>query len=117
MNRQILVIDDNEWIRKLLLDLFQENGFQVFEAEDGESACRLLSQHPNQIDLVTLDLELPGIDGVETFHRLRSIQPELKVLIMSGSTKYTGFNPPQVPRLNKPFSTEQVLGWVNGLVG
>ena len=117
LEQKILVIDDDEWIRRLLQDLFQESGFTVMQAEDGESACVLFSRHAEEIDLVTLDLDMPGIDGVETFHRLREIQPEIKVVILSGSPRYQGFNPPQVPRVNKPFSADRLMDCVRGLVG
>lgn len=117
MDHKILVIDDDEWVRRLLQDLFQESGFKVMEAGDGESACVLFSRHAEEIDLVTLDMDMPGLDGVETFHRLREIRPEIKVVILSGSPRYQGFNPPRVPRVDKPFSTDRLLNCVRSMVG
>lgn len=116
MDHKILVVDDDEWVRRLLGDLFQESGFQVMEAGDGESACVLFSRYAREIDLVTLDLDMPGIDGVETFHRLRQIHPGVKVVILSGSPRYQGFNPPKVPRVNKPFSADRLLDCVRSMV-
>jgi DNA-binding response OmpR family regulator len=116
MNRQILIIDDDREIRALLQDLFNESGYRVLQANDGESACVLFSQRCSEIDLVTLDLELPGISGVETFHRLKSIHPDAKIVILSGAPRYQDFNPPQVPRVDKPFSADRLLDCVRSLV-
>ncbi|MBN1197352.1 MAG: response regulator [Candidatus Aminicenantes bacterium] len=116
MNRQILIVDDDREIRALLQDLFIDSGYRVLQANDGESACVLFSQHCREIDLVTLDLELPGISGVETFHRLKSIHPEIKIVILSGAPRYQDFNPPKVPRVDKPFSADRLLDCIHALV-
>ena len=115
MNKKILIVDDDEWIRNLLRELFQDSGYQVWDAGDGEAACVLFSKHINEIDVVTLDLDLPGINGEETFHKLKSLQPDIKIVIVSGALDYAHFQPSDVPRLQKPFSTAQLLNCVQEL--
>lgn len=115
MKKRILIVDDDEWVRSLLRELFQDSGYQVWDAGDGESACVLFSKHFKEIDIVTLDLDLPGIDGVETFHRLKSLHPDIKIIIISGSQNFAHFKPPRVPLVQKPFSTAQLLTCIHEL--
>ena len=65
----ILIIEDNERNLKLVRDVLQFNGFQTAEARSAEDGLALASANPP--DLVLLDLQLPGIDGLEAFRQLR----------------------------------------------
>ena len=65
----ILIIEDNERNLKLVRDVLQFNGFQTVEARTAEDGLALASANPP--DLVLLDLQLPGIDGLEAFRQLR----------------------------------------------
>jgi DNA-binding response OmpR family regulator len=65
----ILIIEDNERNLKLVRDVLQFNGFQTAEARTAEDGLALASASPP--DLVLLDLQLPGIDGMEAFRQLR----------------------------------------------
>ena len=66
----ILVIEDNEKNRKLVRDVLTFKGYQVIEAETGEDGVRLA--HERLPRLVLMDIQLPGIDGIEALHRLRA---------------------------------------------
>jgi CheY-like chemotaxis protein len=69
-NELILIVEDNEKNRKLLRKVLERIGYRTAEVETGEEAIEVArSLGP---DLVLMDYELPGIDGVETFHRLRA---------------------------------------------
>ncbi|MBI1846362.1 MAG: response regulator [Candidatus Rokubacteria bacterium] len=68
-NELILIVEDNEKNRKLARDVLAFNGYRLLEAETGEDAVRLArEQHP---DLVLMDIQLPGIDGITALRQLR----------------------------------------------
>jgi two-component system, cell cycle response regulator DivK len=67
--RRILVVEDNPLNLKLVRDVLQFAGYDVIEAHSGEEGVRAALADPP--DLVLMDLQLPGIDGTETLHRLR----------------------------------------------
>jgi CheY-like chemotaxis protein len=67
---RVLVVEDNELNLKLVRDVLQVAGYEVLEARSGEEGLEVA--HAAVPDLVLMDLQLPGIDGVETLHRLRS---------------------------------------------
>ena len=65
----ILIVEDNEKNRKLLRDVLQFNGYRTIEAETGEDGVALALAHIP--DLILMDYQLPGIDGIEAFRRIR----------------------------------------------
>jgi two-component system cell cycle response regulator DivK len=67
---QILVVEDNERNMKLFCDVLQASGYRTLEATTGERAVELALEHVP--DLVLMDIQLPDIDGVEAFDRLRA---------------------------------------------
>jgi two-component system cell cycle response regulator DivK len=69
-NELILIVEDNEKNRKLVRDVLQFKGYRTIEAETGEDGVTLAQQH--KPDLILMDYQLPGIDGIETFRRIRS---------------------------------------------
>ena len=90
----ILIVDDQEMVRTLVADLLSDSNFEVITASTGQDAVDLYTQmmeeareqerleHP--VDLVILDMILPKGDGVETFQRLRAINPDVRVILSSG---------------------------------
>jgi two-component system cell cycle response regulator DivK len=68
-NELILIVEDNEKNRKLLRDVLQFKAYRTLEAETGEDGVALALAH--KPDLVLLDYQLPGINGIETFRRIR----------------------------------------------
>ena len=66
----IVVVDDDEEIRSLLQDFLKKHGYQVYTAENSEALFALLKKHPT-IDLILLDIMLPGVDGIEVCKTLR----------------------------------------------
>ncbi|MFA6793156.1 MAG: response regulator [Candidatus Neomarinimicrobiota bacterium] len=80
----ILIIDDEEAIRKMLKKSLDYMGFAVLEAGTGDAGIRIYREHQKSIGLVILDVIMPGMDGVETYQKLREINPDVAVLISSG---------------------------------
>jgi two-component system response regulator AtoC len=79
---RMLVVDDDEGLREYLQALASSRGFQVFAAPTGEEAIQTLDH--SRPDLVTLDLVLPGMDGLETLKHLKERLPEVPVIMLSG---------------------------------
>ena len=68
-NELILIVEDNEKNRKLARDVLQFKGYRTIEAETGEDGVKLALEH--KPDLILMDYQLPGIDGIEAFRRIR----------------------------------------------
>lgn len=77
----VLVVDDTEFMVKVLEDIFASAGFEVLTAASGEQALALYELRVP--DLVTLDVVMPGMDGIATLKRLREIDPAVKVVMVS----------------------------------
>lgn len=80
----ILLVDDEAFIREIGEELLTLLGYRVLLAESGEQAEEVLAAEKPNIDLVLLDLIMPGRDGGETYQRLRALDPALKVLLATG---------------------------------
>ena len=80
----ILLIDDEESVRVGIEFMLVKIGYTVHSAENGMEALEIFREHWRQIDLVILDLVMPGMLGAEVFDQLREIDPACKVLLSSG---------------------------------
>ena len=79
---KILVIDDNEALRKMVARMLQGAGHEVVSAGDGKRGIALFEEQSP--DLVITDILMPDMDGVETVTSLRRITPDVKIILMSG---------------------------------
>ena len=81
----ILLVDDEPGIRRSLGEALKDEGYQVVKAERGEQALDLLQNPDGEgIDLVLLDVWLPGLDGLETLKQVKLLRPELPIVMISG---------------------------------
>ena len=80
----ILLVDDEQMVLEVNKSLLEYMGYRVYAAGSGQEAIALYMEKRSEIDLVILDMILPGISGGETFDRLREIDPEIRVLLCSG---------------------------------
>jgi CheY-like chemotaxis protein len=81
-DERILVVDDDPVQREVLSNLVSRLGYTVHTMENGEAAVDYIREHPQ--DLLVLDMVMGGIDGTETFRRIKEIFPEQKAVILSG---------------------------------
>jgi signal transduction histidine kinase len=80
----LLVIDDEEIVRQSVGDMLTTQGMTVLTAVDGQSGITTYKALQETIQLIILDLSMPGLSGEETFHALRAINPHAKILLSSG---------------------------------
>ncbi|WP_245237509.1 response regulator, partial [Paenibacillus ihuae] len=109
LNR-ILVVDDEERIRRLLKMYLEKEGYEIDEAEDGEIALRKATA--NDYGLILLDVMLPGIDGIEVLTRLRGVKstPVLMLTAKGGEiNRVQGFEMGADDYVVKPFSPREVI--------
>jgi two-component system, OmpR family, KDP operon response regulator KdpE len=108
---RVLIVDDETAIRRALRPPLAELGFQVTEASRGEEALQLL--HSNPIDVVLLDINMPGIGGIETLRRIRAITPRLPVLMVTvrdgEEGKVEALELGADDYITKPFSTRELI--------
>jgi PAS domain S-box-containing protein len=83
----VLVIDDEELVRRTARVSLERRGFSVFLAENGLTALKILEQNEGRIQVAVLDLSMPGMSGREVLPRLRQLHPKLKVLLSSGYSR------------------------------
>lgn len=80
----ILIVDDHETIWDFLIEALQLLGYSVLLAENGEDAVSIYKENPGVVDLVLLDMIMPKMGGHQAFYQLRTIDPDVKVLLSSG---------------------------------
>ena len=109
--RRLLIVDDAEVMRTYLASLLEIRGYQVDTAEDGRSALALLEGGAAP-DVVILDVMMPGIDGLETLRRIRELDPELPVVMLSvvgkAATIVGRMQLGAADYLNKPFEEDEL---------
>jgi PAS domain S-box-containing protein len=109
----VLVVEDDEMIRKLVQKVLKANGYQVLVAASGGDAERVAGQHDGPIHLLMTDVVMPGLNGREVAQRLAAQRAGIRVLYLSGYTDdaivHHGVLDPGVAFLQKPF-TPAVLG-------
>jgi DNA-binding response OmpR family regulator len=85
-NTTILVIDDEAEQRELVRGILRREAYRMLEASDYDDALAVQRTHLGEIDLVLIDLRLPGGNGYDLSEALLAIEPHLKVLFISGQT-------------------------------
>lgn len=112
-NKLVLVIDDESDVREATTDILASAGVEVMGAADGLSGIQLFKQHVTKIDLVLLDLSMPGIDGEETFHQMRAHNDQVPIILISGydetNVMQRFIHNEDVGFLQKPYSVEKLM--------
>lgn len=118
MTRKILIIDDSGYSRKVLRKILETAEYSVVEASDGLTALEVyMLENP---DAVFLDLNMPGINGLEVLFKLVEINPNIRIAIASAdiqeSTKKMAMDAGAYVYVNKPLYEENVLKTITTLM-
>ncbi len=120
LKRNVLVVDDENFVRDLIEGILSREGIEVLKAGNGREAKDVFTEHHDHIDLVILDMIMPGIKGDEVLKMLREIRDDIKVIISSGfmsedqrerlrECRVEGF-------LDKPYKDRNVIRIVNRIL-
>ena len=107
----VLIADDEDSVRKLVMAVLATNGYTVLEARDGQEALELYNQQRSRVDLVLTDVVMPRMNGFELGKQVTQLDPHRKLLFMSGyrdNQTGSGDEPPRV-LLHKPFTPDALL--------
>ncbi len=116
----VLIVEDNEKNMKLARDVLQARGYQTLEAVTGEEGVRLALEH--RPDLILMDIQLPGIDGVEAFRRIRAEAATAGIPIAALTASVTPTDRSQITAagfdafLSKPINLKEFLETVQRLI-
>jgi PAS domain S-box-containing protein len=108
----VLLVEDEDAVRRLAARVLRSRGYTLLEARDGEEAERIAREHPEAIDIVVTDLVMPRMSGRQLAGVLERVRPRLRFLFMSGYTDEAvmrqGVHESAVDFLQKPFSPEEL---------
>ncbi len=115
MKREILVVEDDLELRKLLIGFLKHNGFEVSHADNGKKALELIEMK-GLPDLVLTDLIMEEMEGIELIRNLKKLNANVKVIAMSGGGRIDASNYLTIVKalgavavLKKPFKLEDLL--------
>ncbi|MDE1548301.1 response regulator [Jeotgalibaca caeni] len=112
MGKNILIVDDAAFMRMKLKDILQKNGYTVVgEAQNGIEAVQLYQEV--QPDLVTMDITMPEMDGIDALKKIKSIDPAAKVIMCSAMGQQgmvmDAIKAGAIDFIVKPFDTTRVI--------
>jgi len=111
MKPTILIVDDDDVIQETLSDVLKKRGYEIFLAGSGKEALEMLKKH--LIDLILLDIRLPDIDGLEVLKKIKEIDSEILVIMMTAvctdiPTAVAAMKSGAYHYLNKPFELDEL---------
>ena len=117
---RILIVDDAAFMRMMIKDILTKNGYEVVaEAANGVEAVELYKSH--QPDLVTMDITMPEMDGIEAVKQIKAVNPAAKVIMCSAMGQQSMVMDAIKAGANdfivKPFQADRVLEAVKKIVG
>ena len=108
----ILVIEDEPGVREMVRMLLESRGFRALVAEDGPDGLALYRQHQQAVKAIITDMRMPAMHGVEVIHELRQINPDARIVAMSGvveaNLKYVD-EPGRLVHLPKPMTSSELV--------
>ena len=117
---QILVVEDNGPLRRLMLRILQGSGYDVLEASGGAQGLELFRQNSPSLDLAIVDMVMPGVSGLDVAAEIERGRPGLKILYISGHASSVAMesiarrSPNRV--LLKPFDAAELINRVAELL-
>lgn len=123
-NETILLVDDEEGIRQITGEILRGHGYRVLTAHDGATGAVLFTQHADEIKVVVTDYDMPLLDGLGLIRMIKSIVPEMKIILCTGSQVglLTATRTAEIRALgvtdvlSKPFSSADLLATINKLI-
>jgi len=118
--KKILIVDDEEHILELLKFNLEKNGFEVFSSDNGEDCIVLIEQH--NVDLLVLDLMLPGMDGIDVCKEIRKMDrfQSLPIIMLTAKGEETdrilGLELGADDYITKPFSVRELIARVKAVL-
>lgn len=79
--KKVLIVDDQNGIRVLLMEVFSSEGYSTYQASNGKIALSIVREESP--DIVLLDMKIPGMDGLEILKQIKKMEPQMKVIMMT----------------------------------
>jgi CheY-like chemotaxis protein len=116
----ILVTEDDDGVRFYVMSALRELGYQVLEASNATAALEIIARPGTRVDLLLSDVVMPGINGRELANRARELQPNIRVLFMTGYSQdafvHQGRLDPDIELIEKPFRSERLAARVRAML-
>jgi two-component system, cell cycle sensor histidine kinase and response regulator CckA len=116
----VLVAENEQFVLRLLEQVLSKRGFQVLLAADGQEAIETYCRHKTEIDVVLLDVGLPKVDGLNVFYKMKSENPDVRVIIVSGFLEpelRTKMHQAGVQHfIDKPYMLDQLVETIQSLI-
>ena len=116
----ILVVDDEERMRKLVKDFLKAKGYSILEAEDGEKALEVYEENKNKIKLILLDVMMPKLDGWSVLRNIRQENKDIPIIMLTARAEEQdelfGFELGVDEYISKPFSPKILVARVEAIV-
>ncbi|NOX90350.1 MAG: PAS domain S-box protein [Calditrichaeota bacterium] len=109
----ILLVEDDDMVRNLVVTIMKAHGYQVLEARNGFEGLQIFENKTEHINLVITDVVMPGMNGGELYQKILKIRPDIKIIFISGYMENViaqhGVLDEGVPLLHKPFTPAELL--------
>ncbi len=120
MDSNILVVDDEQRMRKLIKDFLKQKNFNILEAEDGEQALKIFNENKNRMNLILLDVMMPKLDGWSVLRQIRQMDSHIPVIMLTARAEEQdelfGFELGVDEYIAKPFSPKILVARVEALL-
>lgn len=117
--KRILIAEDEKSIREFIVINLKRSGFEVVEADNGDTALKLYDEYNGNFDIALLDIMMPGVDGLEVCKQLRQKSSTIGIIILTAKTqemdKVTGLLVGADDYVTKPFSPSELMARVDAI--
>jgi len=114
----VMVVDDSEFMRRVLRNILEGGGHRVVEARNADEALRMFQNE--SVDIVTMDIVMPETDGIEAVKRLKEADEDIKIIMISAlghqRTVMRALEAGAMDFIMKPFTADDVLESVNAVL-
>ena len=118
MTSPILVVDDEEVLRNLMIRVLNGNGYKAISTESGEKALKIINDQ--NVSLVITDITMPGMSGIDLLKSIKSDNPDLPVLVMTGDghddTKSSASSAEADGFIAKPFQNKNIISEIDRIL-